>query len=130
MKNLYRRICKANQPLEQTEENPSDKKLLNELCATNLRIRALQKKQSSAEAGARARRAQYFPELEKRNHYRKTVTKFKINNNDYTSNQFPILSGKSSTKPKSLKPPSSLIQPFLRLKTLIFFSKRRRKIIM
>ena len=56
MKNLYRRISKANQPLEQTEENPSDKKLLNELCGTNLRIRALKiKKQSSAEAGRKSK---------------------------------------------------------------------------
>ena len=55
MKNLYRRICKASQPLEQTEENPSDNKLLNELCGTNLRIRALQKKQSSAEAGGKSK---------------------------------------------------------------------------
>ena len=32
---------KANRLLEQTENNPSDKRLLNELNATNLRLRAL-----------------------------------------------------------------------------------------
>lgn len=32
---------KANQLLEQTEKNPSVKKLLNELYDTNLRLRAL-----------------------------------------------------------------------------------------
>jgi len=60
MKNLYYKIKpisywnklkRTNQLLEQTEKNPSDKKLLNELYATNLRLRAQcvkrQKEQSS-----------------------------------------------------------------------------------
>ena len=34
----------------------------------------------------------YFLNLEKRNHCRKNVTKLKINDNEYTSNQFEILS--------------------------------------
>ena len=34
----------------------------------------------------------YFLNLEKRNHCRKTVTKLRINDNKYTSNQFKILS--------------------------------------
>ena len=33
----------------------------------------------------------YFLNLEKRNHCRKTVTKLKINENEYTFNQFEIL---------------------------------------
>ena len=90
---------KANQLLEQTEKNPSDKKLLNELYATNLRLRALMhQKTKGAILRSKARRQEqgehntkYFLNLEKRNHCRKTVTKLKINDNVYTSNQFEIL---------------------------------------
>ena len=37
---------KANQLLEQTEKNPSNKKLLNELYATNLRLQALMRQKT------------------------------------------------------------------------------------
>ena len=91
---------KANQLLEQTEQNPSDQKLLNELYATKLRLRALMRqKTKGAILRSRARwqeqgehNTKYFLNLEKRNHCRKNVTKLKINDNEYTSNQFEILS--------------------------------------
>ena len=57
---------KANQLLEQTEKNPSDKKLLNELYATNLRLQALMRQKTKGaiimqkhSQVARARRTQY-----------------------------------------------------------------------
>ena len=98
MKNILQK--KANQLLEQTEQNPSDKKLLNELYATNLRLRALMRqKTKGAILRSRARwqeqgehNTQYFLNLEKRNHCRKNVTKLKINDNKYTSNHLEILS--------------------------------------
>ena len=91
---------KANQLLEQTEQNPSDKKLLNELYATKLRLRTLMRqKTKGAILRSRAKwqeqgehNTKYFLNLEKRNHCRKNVTKLKINDNVYTSNQFEILS--------------------------------------
>ena len=91
---------KANQLLEQTEQNPSGKKLLNELYPTNLRLRALMhQKTKGVILRSRARwqeqgehNTKYFLNLEKRNHCRKNVTEVKINDNDYTSNQFEILS--------------------------------------
>ena len=90
---------KANRLLEQTENNHSDKKLLNELYATNLRLRALMRqKTKGAILRSRARwqeqgehNTKYFLNLEKRNHCRKSITKLKINDNEYTSNQFEIL---------------------------------------
>ena len=91
---------KANQLLEQTEHNPSDKNLLNELYATNRRLRALMRqKTKGAILRSRARwqekgehNTKYFLNLEKRNHCRKNVTKLKINDYEYTANQFEILS--------------------------------------
>ena len=79
---------KANQLLEQTEQNPSDKKLLY---ATKLRLRALMRqKTKGAILRSRARwheqgehNTKYFLNLEKRNHCRKNVTKLKINDNEY-----------------------------------------------
>ena len=57
---------KANQLLEQTEKNPSDKKLLKELYATNLRLQALMRQKTKGaiimqkhSQVARARRTQY-----------------------------------------------------------------------
>ena len=90
---------KANRLLEQTENNPCDKKLLNELYATNLRLRALMRqKTKGAILRSRARwqeqgehNTKYFLNLEKRNHCRKSITKLKINDNEYTSNQVEIL---------------------------------------
>ena len=91
----------ANRLLEQTKNNPSDKRLLNELYATNLRLRALtRQKTKGAILRSRARwqeqgehNTKYFLNLEKRNHCRKSITKLKINDNEYryTSNQFEIL---------------------------------------
>jgi len=90
---------KANQLLEQTEKNPSDKKLLNELYATNLYLQALMHQNTKgAILRSRARwqeqgehNTKYFLNLEKWNHCRKTVTKLKITDNEYMSNQFEIL---------------------------------------
>ena len=121
---------KANQLLEQIEQNPTDKMLLNELYATNLRLRALMRqKTKGAILRGRARwqeqgehNTKYFLNLEKRNHCRKNVTKLKINDIEYTSNQFEIVarkesSTKHSTSDKGLQPSSILMEPFLRLKT-------------
>ena len=55
----------------------------------------------------------YFLNLEKRNHCRKNVTKLKINDNEYTSNQFEILSEERKfyeTLYKSQRP-ATLMQP-------------------
>ena len=70
---------KANQVLEQTEQNPIDKNLLNELYGTNLCLQALMhQKTKGAILRSRARwqeqgehNTKYFLNLEKRNHWRK-----------------------------------------------------------
>ena len=122
---------KANQLLEQTEKNPSDKKLLNELYATNLRLRALMRQNTKgAILRSRARwqeqgehNTKYFLNLEKRNHCRKSVTKLKINDNEYTSNQFEILKEEQKFYETLYKSQTSETQiqsnpTFSRLKTL------------
>ena len=88
---LENEVVNKNPP-EQTENNPSDKRLLNELYATNLRLRALMlQKTKGAILRSRARwqeqgehNRKYFLNLEKRNHCRKSITKLKINDNEYT----------------------------------------------
>ena len=90
---------KANDLLKQTERNPNDEKLFSELYATNLRLKSLMRqKTKGAILRSKARwqeqgehNTRYFLNLEKRNHCRKTVTKLKINENEYTFNQFEIL---------------------------------------
>ena len=87
---------KPNQLLEQTEQNPSDKKLLNELYTTNLRLRALMRqKTKGAEPGGKSKAntiQSIFLTSKNGTIAEKNVTKLKINDNEYTSNQFDILS--------------------------------------
>ena len=122
---------KANQLLEQTDKNPSNKKLLNELYFINQYFQALMRqKTKQAILISRARwqkqgehNTKYFLNLKKWNHCIKNVAKLKINDNEYTSSQFEILrEEKSSTKHftthKSLKSACNLMQPFLILKML------------
>ena len=90
---------KADELLKQSEKNPNDKRLLNELYATKLQLQTLMRqKTKGAILRSKARwqehgehNTKYFLSLEKRNHSRKTVTKLKINENEYTCNQFEIL---------------------------------------
>ena len=90
---------KANELKLKAEQNPNDKKVINELCAVNLRLEKLLKHKTRGailrsksrwyEQGERNTR--YFFNLEKRNYCNKTVTKLKRNDNTYTNNQFQIL---------------------------------------
>ena len=65
----------------------------------------------------------YSLNLEKRNHCGKSVAKLKINGNEYTSNQFEILSEEKKFYETLYKSQGSeilsiLMKPFLRLRTL------------
>ena len=90
---------KANKLLQDSEKNPSDKKILNELYATNLRLKKIMHQRTKGailRSKARwhehgERNTRYFFNLEKRNHSRKTVTKLKIGDNKYVNDQFAIL---------------------------------------
>ena len=85
--------------LKQIEKNPNDKRLQNKFHATNLRLHVLLRQKTKGailrsktrwhEQGERNTR--YFLNLEKRNYCRKTVTKLKVNENEYAINQFDIL---------------------------------------
>lgn len=72
---------------------------MNELYATNLRLWALMRQKTKGAIlrsrtrwqGQGEHNTKYFLNLENRNHCRKNVTKLKINDNEYTPNQFEIL---------------------------------------
>ena len=89
---------KAEKLLLESGKNP-DKRILNELYATNLRLQnIMHHKTKGAILRSKARwhehgerNTRYFFNLEKRNHCRKTVTKLKLGENKYTKNQFEIL---------------------------------------
>ena len=130
---------KANQLLKQTEKNPSDKKVLNDLYITNLRLWALMhQKTKGAILRSRARwqeqgehNTKYFLNLEEWNHCRKNVTKWKINDNEYKLNQFEILSKERKFYATLYKPQRSetLTHPnetFLRLKTSPLSTKKKK----
>ena len=90
---------KADKLLLEAEKNPNDKRILNDLYATNLRLQKimyLKTKGAILRSKARwhehgERNTRYFFNLEKRNHRRKTVTKLKLSENKYTKDQFEIL---------------------------------------
>ena len=92
---------KANKLLQDSEKNPSDKKILNELYATKIiktpkKIMHQKTKGAILRSKARwhehgERNTRYFFNLEKRNHSRKTVTKLKIGDNKYVNDQIAIL---------------------------------------
>ena len=90
---------KMNELLKKSKTNPNNKQLLNELYATKLRLQTIMRQKTKGaiirskarwqEQGERNTR--YFLNLEKRNYCRKTVTKLKVGNDKYTSDQFEIL---------------------------------------
>ena len=90
---------KANDLLQKSEKNPSDKQLLNELYTTKLRLQTIMRQKTKGailrskarwhEQGERNTR--YFFNLEKRNHSKKTVTKLKLSNNKLSSDPSEIL---------------------------------------
>ena len=90
---------KANELKLKAEQNPSDKKIINELYAVNSSLEKLLRHKTRGailrsksrwyEQGERNTR--YFFNLEKRNYCKKTITKLKCSNNTYTHNQFEIL---------------------------------------
>ena len=90
---------KVNELLQKSETNPNNKQLLNELFATKLRLQIIMRQKTKGaiirskarwqEKGERNTR--YFLNLEKRNHLRKTVTKLKVGDDKYTTDQFEIL---------------------------------------
>ena len=90
---------KANKLLHDSEKNHCDKKILNELYATNLRLKEIMHQRTKGailRSKARwhehgERNTRYFFNLEKRNHTRKTVTKLEIGDNKYVNDQFAIL---------------------------------------
>ena len=89
---------KANELKLKAEQNPSDKKIINELYAVNSSLEKLlrhktrgailRSKSRWCEQGERNTR--YFFNLEKRNYCKKTITKLKRSDNTYTHNQFEI----------------------------------------
>ena len=79
---------KANELRQKAERNPADKRVLNELLATNLRA-ILRSKVRWFEHGER--NTKYFLNLEKRNFCQKSVTKLKLKDDTYTYDQFDIL---------------------------------------
>ena len=90
---------KAEKLLLESGKNPKDKRILNELYATNLRLQnIMHHKTKGAILRSKARwhehgehNTRYFFNLEKRTHCRKTVTKLKLGENKYTKDQFEIL---------------------------------------
>ena len=84
---------KANKLLHDSEKNHCDKKILNELYVTNLRLKEIMHQRTKGailRSKARwhehgERNTRYFFNLEKRNHTRKTVTKLKIGDNKPTN---------------------------------------------
>ena len=90
---------KADKLLQDSEKNPSDKRILIELYATNLPLKKIMHQRTKGailRSKARwhehgKRNTRYFFNLEKRNQRRKTVTKLKIGDNKYVNDQFVIL---------------------------------------
>ena len=90
---------KANELRLKAERNPADKKILNELFATNLRLeKLLQYKTKGAILRSKVRwfehgerNTKYFLSIEKRNSCQKAVTKLKLKDDTYTYDQFEIL---------------------------------------
>lgn len=90
---------KANELRLKAERNPADKRILNELFATNLRLeKLLQYKTKGAILRSKVRwfeqgerNTKYFLNLEKRNFCQKSVTKLKLKDDTYTYDQFDIL---------------------------------------
>ena len=81
------------------ERNQTDKRVLNELFATNFRLeKLLHNKTKGAILTSKGRwfehgerNTKYFLNLEKRNFRQKSVTKLKLKDNTYTYDQFDIL---------------------------------------
>ena len=90
---------KVNELMQKCEQNPSDKRILNELYATKLRLHTIMRQKTKGailRSKARwhefgERNSKYFFNLEKRNHFKKTVTRLKLRNNQVTCDQFEIL---------------------------------------
>ena len=90
---------KVNKLCLKAERNPADKRILNKLFATNLRLeKLLQYKTKRAILRSKVtwfahgeRNTKYFLNIEKRNFCQKAVTKFKLKDNTYTYDQFEIL---------------------------------------
>ena len=90
---------KVNELMQKCEQNPSDKRILNELYATKLRLQTIMRQKTKGailRSKARwhefgERNSKYFFNLEKRNHFKKTVTRLKLRNNQVTCDQFEIL---------------------------------------
>ena len=87
--------------MQKCEQNTSDKKILNELYATKLRLQTIMRQKTKGailRSKARwhefgERNSRYFFNLEKRNYSKKTVTKLKLRNNKLTCDQSEILQG-------------------------------------
>ena len=90
---------KVNELVQKCEQNPSDKRILNELYATKLRLQAIMRQKTKGailRSKARwhelgERNSRYFFNLERRNHSKKTVTSLKLRNNSLTHDQSEIL---------------------------------------
>ena len=85
--------------MQKCEQNPSDKRILNELYATKLRLQTIMR-QTTKGAILRSkawwrefgeRNSRYFFNLERRNNFKKTVTRLKLRNSQVTCDQFEIL---------------------------------------